>query len=317
MKANDVIEAYVHEVAAQLPRRQRNDVAFELQALLHEELQGKADAAGREADAAMATELLRGFGRPGEVAARYLPTLTIIDPADGPRFLRAAVIGLVLIWVLGLWKQLLQPISSGDDLVRALAQWWGGTVIPSLWWPGVLVVGFGLGAWTRRRRSPTAEWKPRAGDRIHGGRVGLAMAVIGILCGLFVLLDPRRLLDLFWGGRAAAAAYEALTYSETFRERQGPWLLGLLLLHVPLFVAVAVRGRWSDNLRRLQTGLSLVVCAALAWTLSDGPVFVAAVSDRMVRFFLVLTIAGTFLEIGIRRYRSVRPTPNPQVQTQR
>ena len=79
MNANDVIESYVADVAAKLPRKQRNDVAFELRSLLAEELQGKAEAAGRAADATMATELVNAFGRPAEVAARYQPTLTVID----------------------------------------------------------------------------------------------------------------------------------------------------------------------------------------------------------------------------------------------
>ena len=35
MNANDVIEAYVTEVALRLPRKQRNDVAFELRAQLN------------------------------------------------------------------------------------------------------------------------------------------------------------------------------------------------------------------------------------------------------------------------------------------
>ena len=47
MNANDVIESYVTEVAVKLPRKQRNDVAFELRALINEELQGRAEAAGR------------------------------------------------------------------------------------------------------------------------------------------------------------------------------------------------------------------------------------------------------------------------------
>ena len=47
MNANDVIESYVTEVALQLPRKQRNDVAFELRALINEELQGKAEESGR------------------------------------------------------------------------------------------------------------------------------------------------------------------------------------------------------------------------------------------------------------------------------
>ena len=50
----------------------------------------------------------------------------------------------------------------------------------------------------------------------------MAMGLAGILCGLFVLLDPRWVLDFFWDGRAAPAAYEALTYTDTFLRRQAP-----------------------------------------------------------------------------------------------
>ena len=313
MTPNEVIEIYVTEVALQLPRRQRNDVAFELRALLHEELQGKAEAAGRDADAAMTTELLRAFGRPSEVAARYLPTLTVIDPADGPKFVRATVIGLVLIWCLGLWEKVLIPVARGAEPLGAVGQWWVATVIGSLWWPGVLAVGFGLAAWSRRRQSPAAEWKPRAADRIHGSRAGLGLAVVGILCGVGVLLDPRWVLDLFFGGKAAPVVYEALTYTAEFRERLAPWLLLLLLLNVPIFVAVLVKGRWSAGLRRLQQGLSVVTCAAMAWILFDGPVFVAAASDRAFKLALVLTILGTLAEFAIRRFRTVRPAPGRQL----
>ena len=58
MNANDVIECYVTDVAMQLPRKQRNDVAFELRALLNEELEGKAEAAGRPAEGAPRREVI-------------------------------------------------------------------------------------------------------------------------------------------------------------------------------------------------------------------------------------------------------------------
>ncbi len=47
MTAKDVFESCVNDVALQLPRKQRNDVAFELRALLDEGLQDKAETAGR------------------------------------------------------------------------------------------------------------------------------------------------------------------------------------------------------------------------------------------------------------------------------
>ena len=101
MNANDVVEAYVTDVALQLPRKQRNDVAFELRALINEGLQDKAEESGRVVDAEMAIEFLRAFGRHEDVAARYRPTLNIIDPADGYKFLRASIIGLAIIRLIG------------------------------------------------------------------------------------------------------------------------------------------------------------------------------------------------------------------------
>lgn len=314
MNANDVIESYVAEVAVQLPRRQRNDVAFELRALLDEELQAKANAAGHAADAAMAIALLRAFGRPEDVAARYRPAVTIVDPVDGRNFLRALFIGLAIIWCLGLLAHLRQPLASGEHVLSALGRWWGGTVVSSLWWPGLLVVGFGTAAWVRRRWPRTAEWKPRAGDRIQGGRAGLAVGLVGILCGVFVLVNPHWLLDVVWGGRAAPAAYEALTYTDTFLRRQALWLLALLLLNVPLLIAVIVKGRWSAGLRRAETGLAVATCAAMAWTVLDGPVLIAPHADRTAKFLIAAIIAYMLIHFGVSGYRSVKPTPAGRIE---
>lgn len=314
MNANDVIESYVTDVAVRLPRKQRNDVAFELRALLDEELQGKSEEVGRAPDSAMAIEFLRAFGRPEDVAARYRPALTIVDPSDGRGFLRATIIGLAVIWVAGLLKVLLQPVEPGIAFLSVLGQWWVGTVVASLWWPGALVVGFGMAAWSRRRRPQSSEWKPRPGDRISGGRTGMVMALIGIVCGLLVLVDPRRLLDVVWEGRAAPAAYTALTYTDTFLHRQGPLLLVLLLLHIPVSIALIASGRWSTTLRRIQDGLGLAICAALVWTIVDGPVFAAPSSDGTLKFFLILIVAYTLIDFGIKRYRSVRPAPTTRVE---
>ena len=70
MHANEVIESYVLDVARQLPRRQRNDVALELRSLLHEELSALAAKQGQAPDQAMAMRMLASFGRPAEAAAR-------------------------------------------------------------------------------------------------------------------------------------------------------------------------------------------------------------------------------------------------------
>lgn len=316
---NELIENYVSDVALKLPRAQRDDVAFELRALLHEELQAKADDAGRPADAAMTMALLQAFGHPNEVAARYRPTLTIIDPADGHAFRRITLIGLAVIWCAGLLEVLQQPIGSGWDVLTPLSQWWLGTVIPSLWWPGVLVVWFALAARSRRRRPHAAVWTPRAGKRTHTNRIAMAAGIVGILCGVSVLIEPRWLLDVVWQGRAAQEAYTALTYAEPFRHRQAPILLALLLLNIPMLTAAILGGRWSVNMRRMETALSLITCGVMLWTVLDGPVFMADNSDSTVKFAMIVIIAITLGNFGVQAFRRVRPRPRPDrgVQVQR
>jgi hypothetical protein len=309
MNANDLIEAYVSDVAAQLPRKQRNDVAFELRQQLQEELQARAEATGREPDAVMAMEMLHAFGRPSDVAGRYRPARNVIDPADGDAFLRATVIGMAIIWFLGLLR-FAQNVGAGVHMLSALGIWWVGAVIPSLWWPGFLVVGFAMSAWVRRRWPQTSAWKPLGGDLTYGARAGMVIGVVGILCGVYVLVEPRVILDVFLGGRAAPAAYEALTYSETFRSRQGPWLLALLLVNIPILVRVIVQGRDSTLIRRTEDVQSFVLSLVMIWTVLDGPVFVTEAADRTTKFFLVLISAATLGGLGFKQRRSVRPAPD-------
>lgn len=309
MNANELIDCYVNDVAVQLPRKQRNDVAFELRALLTEELHAKAEEQGRAPDAAMATAFLQAFGRPADVAARYQPALIIIDPADGHSFLRATVIGLLVIWGVGLLVSMGQPIASASDFFRALGHWWGSAVIPSLWWPGMLVLGYGGASWVRQRWPQSGEWKPRPADRIAGSGAALVLGMVGVACGLYVLSEPRWVLDVVWGGAAAPAAYEALTYTDAFRTRQAPLLFLLLLANIPMWAVVLVRGRWTPMIRRLELQQCLVLCAVMLWTVFDGPIFMAHSSDSMTKFIMVLIVIYVLLDLGIKLQRRVSPRP--------
>lgn len=314
MNANDVITSYVNEVALQLPRKLRNDVAFELRALLLEECQAKAEDTGRQLDAEIVIDFLQGFGHPSEVAARYQPAVTIIDPADGGKFLRLTIIGLVLIWSLGLLANLTQPINSGTELIRALSLWWGKTVIPSFWWPGVLVVSFGLASWARQRYPIKSTWKPRAQDRITGGRVAVAFGLIAMLCGIYLLINPTWILDVIWGGKAAPAAYTALTYTESFLQRQAPYLLTLVLLNIPFYFAVMIQGRWTAFLRRIETGLSVLTCIVMTWSIVDGTIMMSPASDSTAKFFMGLIVGFSLLIIVVEFVRQVKPSPNQGLQ---
>jgi hypothetical protein len=313
MTVQDVIESYVTDVAVQLPRKQRNDVAFELRALLNEGLQDRAEAEGRAADEAMAIEFVRAFGRPAEVASRYRPTLTIIDPADAHNFRRATIIGLAIIWGASLLQRLQHPMGSGWEFLQVYGQWWGSVLIPSLWWPGVLVVGFAASSWARGRWPQKSQWQPREPGRIPGSPAALVLGILGIVCALFVLTDPTRVLTIFFGGRIAPAAYEAFTYSDAFRWHQGLALVVLLALNIPLLIVVIASGRWTARTRNLETVLGLATCAVMLWSVFGGPIYMNAVSDRIMKSFMVLIAALTVIRIVVNVQRSVRPAPSKSI----
>jgi hypothetical protein len=312
MSANELIEAYVADVAVRLPRRQRNDVAFELRALLHEELQAKADAAGRPLDDAMTLTFLRSFGRPADVAARYRPTLTIVDPVDGRTFLVWSVVGLAVIWGLGLLELLQRSAEDGWDLghtLTLLGQWLAGTVVSSLWWPGVLVTGFAMAAASRRRRPRESTWTPRSPERITGGRAALALGLVGMLCGIALLIEPRWVLDIVWRGNAASEAYTALTYTDSFLRGPAFVLLALVAVNVPLGLMAMVQGRWTSTLRRIETALGLVSCAAMLWAVVDGPIFLSERSDNTAKVLMALIATCMLIHYATTTYRRVRPAP--------
>jgi len=91
------------------------------------------------------------------------------------------------------------------------------------------------------------------------------MALVGTPSGVWVLLAPRWVLDFFWGGRAAPAAYEALTSTPSFLHLQAPCLL-LILLNIPLLLPLLVQGHGSARLQKVETLLALLTCAAMLWT---------------------------------------------------
>ena len=117
MNATEVIEIYIGDTARLLPGSQREDVATELRSLLNEELQVRALESGRPPDESLALSLVRGYGYPNEVAARYQPPWAIIDPADSTNFMRAAIIGAgALVAIHGQWHRLTRRISIGINI---------------------------------------------------------------------------------------------------------------------------------------------------------------------------------------------------------
>nr|BFE60644.1 hypothetical protein GCM10020063_051700 [Dactylosporangium thailandense] len=292
MNTEDLIARYVADVVVLLPRRQRHDVALELRALLSEEA----------LDADDVPELLRRFGHPAEVAARYGTPAALIDPADTRRFLTLAAGGTVIIQFGAFLGELIEPVR---DLRAASDAAWPVVFA----WLGLLFAGFAAAAWLRRRRP--ARWRPRPLPTDRVNRPARILTVALAVLGTAILLDPPAALRLVTGGRAAPAAYDALAYDGAFVRYRGPIVLVLLVLAIATQAVLAVLGRWRSGLWTVDLVHSLVLCAVMTWVIGAGPVFATGPADETAKSLGALLILVTLIDVAVRiRRRSVAQALN-------
>lgn len=295
------IDTYVSDVVRRLPRRQRNDVGFELRSLLNEELSGRAEAAGQQVDSAMVMQLLTAFGRPQDVADRYRPAgFTIIRPSDAPRFAWIALGGVALQWAITLPLALVNPVWTGapgtDDGLNRLAAWWLTAGIGSFWWPGLLVTFSIIGAAVSHKRAGARDWTPpRAVDRDLVNRPMLVLfIVLGIAGAAMVMAVPW--LSAIAPGLPQPLLTAFIVDSE-FLAWRAPWVIVGWLASLVIAVAVLVAGRWSVVTRRASIIVGFGWLALLVWWILAGPIFVAAYADEVVKTSLI--VVGLFTVLGL------------------
>lgn len=301
MNADDVIESYVRDVARYLPRDKRNDVALELRELLRDELLARAEGNGRPADRALAMELLAGFGRPAEVAARYHPRNPLIEPEDNHNFAIWTIVGILALGMRG-----------GDRSADVMH------------WVAIMFLVFAMVGWARRRRpAGTFPWRPSAQDKpLHGGRWPALLAAIGTLVFPFALyLSPQAYWDAATFGKGVAGGL--LQTPEFLDSWQRTATIGWFVLVVANYLVVAVQNGWKRWNRQLSLvahvglGLMLLAHAAPLVTLLDREpfaIFVAAGVDEVARPWFGVAAAITLLSTLYEMYREwVRVEPAPAV----
>ena len=290
LTTEEVIDAYVADVARLLPRRQRKDVALELRALLRDELADSDDPLAR----------LRAFGRPAEVAARYGQPSTVVDQADTRRFVRLGVAGVLVIWLLG-------AVSA-----TGVVGWYWTYGLPAFWWPGFLVVGFGLAGWARRRWPDRFAWRPRrsaAGRVVRSGRIA---AFAFYVAGTVVLVNAAWLLAEIG---AAPQAVQALTFDREFAQFRGPLVLTLMIAALVHHLVVTIHGRWRPVTRNIEVALGFLTCAVLTWVLFAGPVYPSPDADRTAKFLVAFIVAVSLIDLLFKARRLLQQRPASPMAT--
>lgn len=294
----DVVEAYVADVVRRLPRKDRNEIGLELRGLLAEMLAARAEEEGRRADDGMVLAMLRAFGTPAEVAARYRPPGMLIIPAEHTKtFALLALGGIGLQWALTLpavFEGRLPPVG-----------WWFGWGLGAFWWPGFMVVAALVEAWLRQLGVVKPRWRPRIvdPDRVNRGALafGLAWGVVG--AGFMTALP-------WLVGRLPGPFPEVFAFDATFLQARA-W--PVLLLWLGAFATMAVvlaHGQRTALTRRLETGFSLAFVALLGWWLVAGDIFRAKATDEGAKAALALVICFLLVDLAYGLFRR-RPRITP------
>lgn len=306
MNPRDLIDTYVEDVVRRLPRKLRNDIAAELDALLQEELAALAVEAGRQPDEGMVLNLLRGFGAPAEVARRYHQPLglTILRPQDTAAFVVTAVAGLLLQWAVSL-TLLFNQAGTSDLVLQRLGAWWMTAGLGAFWWPGFLVMAAMIAAWARRRW-PGLESAPadRVIDRDRVSRVGMAIGLaFGILGAAFWILEPW-LMD-----HAPSVLAAVLRFDPEFLSGRAGWVLPLWAAQLALCIHVIREGRWTRRTRQLSLLASLSFCLLIAWYIVAGPVFAAVRTDQTAKVLAAIVVVLSLVPDALRLAGQSRHLP--------
>ena len=291
-RTNDVIESYVLDVMRRVPAKDRGDVGLELRGLLAEMLDDRAASEGVIPDDAMVLAMLRDFGTPAQIAARYQPPGFVIIPAEQSRWFTLFSLGGVGLQ----WALTLPSVFAGKLHVTS---WWFTWGLGSLWWPGFLVMMSLIGAWVnqlRGDRAPRVKAQALDSDRIN--RKAMAFGLFGFAAGASMMIATPWIFPALPG-----VLPQVFAYDPDFLANRAPPVLILWLGAFATMLAAYVKGRWTPSLRWTGIGFGLGFIALVCWWISAGNIFLAKATDDGARGALALVVAIMLIDVLAQLYR--------------
>jgi hypothetical protein len=302
MDTQAIIEDYVNNVAANLPRSLRDDVGFELRTLLTEQLSAAAQEAGRPPDTQMAMDLLHRFGPPHDVASRYVSRgFPLVAPEYSGLFTKVAALCVALQWTITFPAVLSSRMTVGD--------WWLRWGFSAFTWVGVLLVWFAMASWVQRRfpadangRRPWTHWifwVPFAGEWRPGEpegaewRAGMHAAPLGAALTIFFIAPAWILGHLLPAGTDVSWAL----YDGHFRRWLLTPLLALMAVRLALLVAAALDAGRRTRTERLRFALCVAFVVLSSWAAFSGPVFAHVLTDTLFKAWLLVFLLVNAIQI--------------------
>ena len=166
----NLIDKYIVEVGKQLPRKNRADIEAEIRSTLEDMLEERTQGTG-PADDATVREVLKEYGPPREVAAKYKTHQYLIGPRLFPIFEKVARIVLSVVFgvsLIGLATSLAQSGLTGPEFASAIGKWIGGLFTGLIAAFGNIVIIFAIIERTKAAdeiEKEINEWDPKELER--------------------------------------------------------------------------------------------------------------------------------------------------------
>ncbi len=310
MEPKELIKRYAHDVARRLPRSQQADVQAELISLLQETLEARAETSGRPIDDALAVDVLREFGEPGEVARRYGPqNQYLIGPAYYPTFILVIrIVVLAMIGVFGL-TGVLTVLSSPNpqaDLGSILWQSFG-SLISALWSSlGVVVFIFAIIERVAAKSAPESpDWDPRALPEVEDpNQLSRGEQIVTIVFSTLALI----LFNLFPNWVDITAPYysawsgQSHVLAPTFFVHL-PWFNVSWLLEIGLALLLLRAGRWNRLTRWLKFGTSIFSVVILYRMITGEALLTMPFLDALVKGSLMIALTVVIIEAVVKLFQ--------------
>lgn len=260
--------------------------------------------------------VLRRFGRPEEIAARYHPPAYLIGPALFPVFRRVVSVVLGVIAGVTLFGAAVavgatgaawDPLGILGELFSGLLQIFGAFAIvfgvieyfqrrEAFGKPAVEAVPGAPGAWDVRSLPPVQD-----DDRAKVGE--LAGEIVGAIIAIFIFNTLLREGLPFRANPGSEWQTFELFTPEFWR--YVPWLTALWLLEIALDAYVIARGRWSTLTRWLEVLLNALGVAVTFVILTGGPIAANPALETPFKLVVAIIFAVSGVQLVQQLYRLV------------
>jgi hypothetical protein len=320
----DIIDRYLDALRLLLPRDERDDIAAELRDELMSRREEREAELGRPLTRAENEAMLRAFGHPVTLAARYGHQHYLIGPELYPVYALVTKVVLAAVSVAALVTGIVLATVGPGDLHHAI-----GAPIEIVWNGGFASVGavtivFAIlqrsGAGARALGNWSVDELPRAPRRRTPGAVDFVAAIVAQ--ALFLLWWTSGLP--FWQAEFQAAPH-GLLVAQLAPVWRGLYLpvvaMALLVVAVNAARLVGVRGRAALALGLLpNVALALVAGVALraerwvaVWGTGLAPGSLASAGRGFNTGFevaLIVAVVAALIRAGFDAWRILRPAPS-------